>query len=328
MCFIFTEKTPSSYWNRAQTYWMAKFLIETSFDNPHDVVQEIQEGSHKRTVRSVDVLHDPRIAREALWVETHIQRGLWKGVWIFWITFGLVALFFFIRGYMQSRKIKERGQSFSAPQRLTWRLKLAKRASDLNLDGVPLLKDKETQHILITGTTGSGKTNCFNTLLPQIRHRPNQAIVVDLTGDLVKRYYRPHQDLLLNPLDARSEAWSPWADCHQESHFDTLAQAIIPPFPYGDPFWRQAGKELLSAALRKMKTKQNVQELYHILVTASLKEFSEYFYGYGSRRLYPSPWGKNDSFYPSHLGQSDTELQAFSTYVMLFPAAILLFFFS
>ena len=154
-------------------------------------------------------------------------------------------------------------------------------ASDLTLDDVPLLKDTETGHMLITGTTGSGKTNCLHTLLPQIRAQRNRAIIVDLTGDFVSNYFREGHDLLLNPLDQRSKLWSPWADCKAESHFDTLAAAILPSSQASEPFWENAGKALLSSALKELAARgeRDVSKLYHLLVRSDLKAFSAFFRG-------------------------------------------------
>src|SRR5690606_3010550 len=147
------------------------------------------------------------------------------------------------------------------------------------LGPVPLLKNRETSHILITGTTGSGKTNCLNTLLPTIRNRPNKALIVDLTGDFVARYYRPGLDLILNPFDERSEHWSPWAECLNPSHYDTLAAALAPKTSYQDSFWDTAGKALLSSALKELSQKgeESLEDLYHLLVRANLSDFSAFF---------------------------------------------------
>lgn len=270
---------PATTWQSAQTTWMAHFLLTTSLGNSHDVTQEIQEGPHRRTVRSIDVLHHSRLVRHTRWVEATLLKSLWQGIWMFFWIAGLGLTFFLARGFWQSRKVTTRGKALMSPRRLAWKVRLSGQASDLTLDGLPLLKHKETQHMLLTGTTGSGKSNALNTLLPQIRRRPNRALVVDLTGDLVNRFYRPDQDLLLNPFEARSEAWSPWEECSQDFHYDMLAQAIVPPsLSHTDPFWQQAGKELLAAALRKMEKEKDIEKLYTLLVKAPLKDFCAAFH--------------------------------------------------
>ncbi|XAF71735.1 ATPase, T2SS/T4P/T4SS family [Orientia tsutsugamushi] len=54
---------------------------------------------------------------------------------------------------------------------------------------MPLVKNSERLHILITGTTGTGKTNMLNELLPQIRLHKDRAIIVDTTGAFTDRFF-------------------------------------------------------------------------------------------------------------------------------------------
>ncbi|KJV88761.1 type II/IV secretion system family protein [Orientia tsutsugamushi str. UT76] len=66
---------------------------------------------------------------------------------------------------------------------------------------MPLVKNSERLHILITGTTGTGKTNMLNELLPQIRLHKDRAIIVDTTGAFTDRFFDHKCDKLLNPLE-------------------------------------------------------------------------------------------------------------------------------
>jgi len=154
-------------------------------------------------------------------------------------------------------------------------------ASDLMLDEFPLLKNKETSHILLSGTTGAGKTNAFHTLLPQIRRRVNRAVVVDLTGDFVNRYYREGYDILLNPFDKRGALWSPWGECLDEPHYDALAAAVVAKSGTSEPFWEEAAKALLSTALKELarQGERSVGRLYDILIKENLGVFAKFFRG-------------------------------------------------
>ncbi|HNA62659.1 MAG TPA: type IV secretion system DNA-binding domain-containing protein, partial [Rhabdochlamydiaceae bacterium] len=40
-----------------------------------------------------------------------------------------------------------------------------------------------------------------------------RAIVVDITGEFVEKYYQPSCDIILNPFDPKSAQWHPWAEC-------------------------------------------------------------------------------------------------------------------
>ncbi len=157
-----------------------------------------------------------------------------------------------------------------------------KQHSDLSLDGLPLIKGTETSHLLTVGEADSGKSNLFHTLLPQIRKRGDRAIIVDLTGDFVGRYYDCCSDLLLNPFDLRHQNWSPWAECQTDSHYASLAHAMIPEkWQTQDPFWENASRIVLEAALKTFAKIENLspQDLYHLLVETPMTEYQQFFAG-------------------------------------------------
>ncbi|MGK3808192.1 type IV secretion system DNA-binding domain-containing protein, partial [Enterococcus faecium] len=88
---------------------------------------------------------------------------LWAALFSSFLLMG----FFIYQGYIKSKKKLERGNHIVSAKQMKGILTRANVDSDLCLDKLPLIRDKETSHILITGTTSSGKTNCFHTLLPQ-----------------------------------------------------------------------------------------------------------------------------------------------------------------
>ena len=91
----------------------------------------------------------------------------------------------------------------------------------------PLLKGKDPEHIMITGCTRSGKTNCMRGLLKQIRARGDQAVIVDTTGSFVSEFYEEERDILMNPYDKRSKPWHPWCEC-PHLDFEKLSLSFIP----------------------------------------------------------------------------------------------------
>ncbi|OZA41187.1 MAG: hypothetical protein B7X84_08440 [Alphaproteobacteria bacterium 17-39-52] len=249
------------------TYLLADFKVSISLKNPAAAHQEFKSASGKvLVVKSQKILRNHWILSQVKGFEKGLIRILERSLWSMVFSAFLIIGYFLARGRITDRKKLERGGYLVSPQTLKRLIKKSKQASDLTLDGLPLLKDKETSHILITGTTGSGKTNCLHTLLPQIRKRPNRAIIVDLTGDFVSKYYREGQDLLLNPFDQRSQLWSPWGECLIKTSFT-------------EPFWENAGKALLSSALKELarRGEKDTQKLYEILVRSDLTDFSNFF---------------------------------------------------
>ncbi len=241
----------------------------------------------ERASQEYQFLNNPQVRAHINYVDSVAHKNMLLSLWYMLATIVLIIGYFIIGGYLKSRNKLKRGALIVSARKLKRMIKRSGQASDLNLDGsplnglplngLPLIKDKETSHILVTGTTGSGKTNCFHTLLPQIRKRPNPAIIVDLTGDFVARYYRPGYDIILNPFDEHSEDWSPWAECLTDTHYDQLAAAIVPKSTSYDKFWENAGKALLSAALKKLAKQQDIHKLYDTLVRDDLIKFSQFF---------------------------------------------------
>jgi len=131
------------------------------------------------------------------------------------------------------------------------------------------------------GTTGAGKTNLYNDLLPQISKRKNKALVIDTTGDMISKYYNPERgDVIINPFDARTCNWDIVNECHYEYQFDNLAQSIVPRnSEHSDPLWKNGSAKIFSVGLQKAKEEGiSPQELHGILVKSSLKEFGDFFW--------------------------------------------------
>jgi len=262
-------------------YYYAQGLLAFPFQDKHQVTQNFEyQNGVKRDVRSLDITHNPYIRHRMKSVFQTAKTNLWLSFVFALFILSISIIYFSLRGRKQFEKNTKRGGFFSDPSEVSRLLQKHKQNSDLYLDKLPLVKDKETSHMLITGTTGAGKSNCFHTLLPQIRHKKQRAVVVDLTGDFVARYYRPETDLILNPFDERTVSWSIWNECETESQFDTFAEACIPSVRNtNDPFWDKAGATILSTALKKVKESPHpsIETLYDILVKTDLNTYHEFF---------------------------------------------------
>ncbi|MDD9337888.1 MAG: type IV secretion system DNA-binding domain-containing protein [Rickettsiaceae bacterium] len=198
---------------------------------------------------------------------------------IFIIGVLVTTIFFIQRGRQIIGIAKIRGGDLVETKVLARILRKVKMASNIVISGLPLVKDSETQHILLTGTTGSGKTNMLNELLPQIRKQDDRAIIFDLTGSFVDRFFDGKTDILLNPFEENTENWLPWNDCQEDFEFDALASAFIDGEGFSDKYWEEAAQKVLSEALNKQKDSKDLTALLNILTKVSLTEFCKYFEG-------------------------------------------------
>ena len=146
-----------------------------------------------------------------------------------------------------------------------------RQASHISLMDLPLIKDTETQHMMITGTTGSGKTNAFKHLMNQTRDQ--KAVIVDPTGEFLHAYYDPRCDVVMNPFDERFPGWDLFGECREPYRYDEIAESLIPASDH-DLFWTQSAKTVLSSILSSLvETKET--DIAHIIEranTMSLKE--------------------------------------------------------
>jgi energy-coupling factor transporter ATP-binding protein EcfA2 len=211
-------------------------------------------------------------------VKGHVMFGLWYALY----AFSILSMWWFLKGKQSFLAKRLRGQRIVSAFSLKWHIWLRFKASDLTVESLPLIKNAETKHVLVVGTTGSGKTNLFNDVIPQIAKRHNKAIVIDTTGDMTAKYYDPDRgDVLINPFDARGRYWDILAECQEEYQFESLSSAIVPQnSSYSDPIWKNGSAKLLSVALQKAKAESmTLPHLYALLTTSTLREFGYFFEG-------------------------------------------------
>ncbi len=125
----------------------------------------------------------------------------------------------------------------------------------LSVGGIPLGWSTETQHVFLTGASGTGKTQIAECFLRAIRERaelgtakPPRVIVLDPGGAYYSRFGR-QGDLLLNPFDARSVAWSPFAELERPEDYNRLAAAFCPPMEGPGKEWQTYARKVFSDTL-------------------------------------------------------------------------------
>ena len=163
--------------------------------------------------------------------------------------------------------------------------KLIKEKSDITLANIPYPKGAEARHTLITGTTGSGKTNAIIELIDQIQEKGDRAIIVDTVGTYVNRYYNKEQgDIILNPLDPRSVPWSFLEECKDQEILRNVAACILEKGDNHDKFWEDAAKIVFSETAMKIQAEnKSLKEFLDILAKEDLSETQKYLEGsYGA----------------------------------------------
>jgi len=174
-----------------------------------------------------------------------------------------------------------RGSRLDTTGNVAKQIKKDKRASDIYISNLPLVAGSETQHILIHGTTGSGKTQLIAKLLDHLRRRGDKVFLYDKGGVYTPIYYRSGKDKILNPFDARCENWDLWHEALNATDFENMAESLIPMHGETDPFWVNAARTIFGSAAYTMQDDKDrsITKLLKLLLTSELKELEKYLIG-------------------------------------------------
>ena len=161
----------------------------------------------------------------------------------------------------------------------------------MRIGKVPLPAGSECEHLAFIGGPGTGKTQAILGLLDAIRARGDAAVIYDSKGTFTSHYYDAERgDVLLNPLDARTRPWSPWAEIEDEMDADRVAHALIPAGDHSTPFFHDTARAMLSAALMQMRGMRGnepaLERLLQLLLHASSDEREAFYRGTDVTQIY------------------------------------------
>lgn len=141
--------------------------------------------------------------------------------------------------------------------------------SMFNLSGVPLPPFQECSGVALLGSPGVGKSTTYRDVMLQLREQKCKALVYDISGEFVRKFYRPGRDIILNPFDKRSASWDVWSEGKNEIAYDRIAQAAIPPDAKADPFWTKAPQLVLASLIDKVARSSvapTMADLMHLIL--------------------------------------------------------------
>lgn len=249
-----------------------------------------QNGIYASSINVKKVLNIPLLKKEDKKLQIILQDIFYMFIMIFVSSFMVIFVIWAKFGHFVKSEKKIRGGEMLTSTKVKSILKRLNLASHLNIGDMPLVKDSETKHFLVCGSTGSGKTNLIHNILKQVNNNNNPAMVIDTTGEMIAKYYNPARgDIIFNPLDARGTNWDFWKDCcfsYGSSSYDDIPDrlkkfsAILFHFKRSqgvinsDPFWDQAAEKLFNSIVTTLASYHNpsYKELYYMTNTAEIKE--------------------------------------------------------
>jgi hypothetical protein len=126
----------------------------------------------------------------------------------------------------------------------------------LVVGGVALAHEQEPLHLLLAGSTGTGKTTAVAELLDGITARGDRALIVDPNGTYLSHFHRGH-DVVLNVFDRRSPGWSPFSEVRKPYDFDKVARSVVPDGHGPDAAWHFYAQVLVAEVMRALLREGN-----------------------------------------------------------------------
>ena len=177
-----------------------------------------------------------------------------------------LALFFAIgsiAGQWVSRKLLRHQKKFGLDLSRDEFLRGGKRVTPAELAGmvedpspytigvVPIPQGALARNVLMTGGMGTGKSQAILPLMQTARNARQKMLIYDKTGEFTEYFFRPGVDHILNPFDARCEAWSLFADVQMDFDFAAFSTFFVPENKRSsDPVWDNAARLLIEDAFR------------------------------------------------------------------------------
>ena len=157
-----------------------------------------------------------------------------------------------------------------------------------NIATVPFPYRAETQHLMVIGSTGSGKTQLLATVAMQVLERGDRMVVYDKMRSFIPRFYRPGRDIMMSPLDLRGVAWDMFGDARDLADWEDNAAAMIPDTGGDDHFWvstartvfahtaNKYAKQCRSTLVGGSPKRPKLSEFLSILMRKSHKQLADY----------------------------------------------------
>ena len=274
-------------WHHTTGYeWYAAGIVtvaeaKVAFGYREDAMQEVRLADGSTVGLSVrELARSPRARAVRDRLKGEVFASAFVGAKASLVVIALFLALFWYRGWQLHRGRRVRGAELATARQLRRRIQaLPGRLGRLRtghpgpyrIAGVPYPERTETQHTIVSGTTGSGKTVLISDLVAQIRERGERCVVYDKMGSYTRSFFDPARDVLMNPLDARAPCWSPFMEARSARDFDMMAAALIPQQKDTvDPFWVTAARQLFSngaGVLWERGVRENKVLVDHLLKT-------------------------------------------------------------
>ena len=130
----------------------------------------------------------------------------------------------------------------------------------------------DTRHVIITGSTGSGKTTILNRIMQDRKQIKARNVYFDQSGEILKAFYK-QGDVIFDITDERSVVWNFLKDVENAASMEEVAKYLIPTIAgETNPFFRLNARAKLADGMIKLWANNKRDNAYFIKLCENVRE--------------------------------------------------------
>lgn len=165
----------------------------------------------------------------------------------------------------------------------------AQQAPRIPIGEMHLPRKLEHRGIILVGTPGSGKTVAIMNMLDVVMARREQSgFITDRSSIYLQRYFNAARgDVILNPADQRTPAWSPLAEFEDFYSAESISKSMIPAGTGEGAEWRQYAQSILQSILEyAWERGMTNRDIFDLAVAEEAKELAKICEGTAAEGLF------------------------------------------
>lgn len=120
-----------------------------------------------------------------------------------------------------------RGARLATAKELMRKTRTNSGGPQIKVAGVPMPLACEPGHLLLAGSSNTGKTTAADEVLHFAHSRGDRTIVIDPNGHALARFSK-NGDIVLNPFDQRSPGWSIFNELRTDYDVERFSKSVVP----------------------------------------------------------------------------------------------------
>jgi type IV secretory pathway TraG/TraD family ATPase VirD4 len=248
-------------------FWLAVAKRTENLTHPKlKVFWGLLKHTHERPLLLLAIVGGLALAILLIWLMNKLESGEFRGAYFHKFLRGTKI----VSGDKLKRITKEKDQE------------------QVMVAGIPMPSQVENLHLLVSGSTGAGKSVLIRELVYTGLLRGDRMIIADPDGDMLSKFWQ-EGDVILNPYDSRTEGWSFFNEIRNDYDFKRYALSIVPRgISEEAEEWASYARLLLRETAHKLLLvgRPSMRELFRLTTIAQPEELKEFLTGTDAESLF------------------------------------------